>query len=960
MVIYDYLSFIPKNINPKNSAKIYFAGEKEDFELYFEGISNSILEFTRKSGTTCTIWHRDFDKQPPEDFGNLLSSFLQDMHLLVVPVTRTLFLKEGGVMQQEVTFAKENKKPILPIMLEEGLLELYSKPENFGNIQFLNPFEKDNTAISYDKKLTDFLGSVLVNDKTREQVQKAFDAYIFLSYRKKDRALAQSLMKLIHQNEFCRDIAIWYDEYLVPGEDFNNTIKEALLKSNLFALMVTPSVIEKGNYIIEHEYPLAKEMQRKNGKPILPIESVDTDRAELEKLYEDIPECAKQSQESLLFDLLIGSLRNIALMQNKNDPVHNYFIGLAYLNGIDVEIDYKKAHELIISAAESGVVEAKKKLVSIYSAGIGTHIDYKKALYWSEQIIEQYKKENRKDKDYNRNLAKAYSNQVYVLIAMNDVAAAEEPAKNAIAYAKKLEAEECLSISVAMYLFLSDAKKDIAAKGMKGILTPNKMIKLFKAGVDPLLKAERLLDSYKNKIPEESYDKMRLFIYNILYPTYWNIKDKTKGEAYFKKAYELTKKRHPEQLTDLEMTRKLQVLQSTVNYNDINTVLPMFDMIFSYFNTANIKNIGYILPTFMSFMTFLSIALTVDENNGDIEKFKPYIKKSYDIMQQIPITKLNSNILSQQYKLYQNLYIIAESKEAYEDAYTICTKMVQVAKEMLLRNECDETKSQYYMCYYEAASACFKAGDIDKASGLAQKAYNLTFDNPLQDKQNSFKDKLKIILLLIDIHIDKEESEYTEKAFDYAEGVASLLYKYYYDKEAVSALMNVLHKRLTYELKKSNFEAALTLALRCHKANSNFIKYKKELKEKKIPYERDFNDALMFEINKFAVFSIIMCYIELDTSEKADIYCDFLLILTDESEIEDISYILCANYVKALNAAKKEDFTAALGFAEAFLKYSSSSENDYLDEMLVLLRAINEKQPSEKGEAILKELENFQ
>lgn len=50
------------------------------------------------------------------------------------------------------------------------------------------------------------------------------DAYVFLSYRKKDRKHAKELMRLIHANRFCLDIAIWYDGFLAAGEDFNAAI----------------------------------------------------------------------------------------------------------------------------------------------------------------------------------------------------------------------------------------------------------------------------------------------------------------------------------------------------------------------------------------------------------------------------------------------------------------------------------------------------------------------------------------------------------------------------------------------------------------------------------------------------------------------------------------------------------------------------------------------------------------
>lgn len=52
-------------------------------------------------------------------------------------------------------------------------------------------------------------------------------------YRKKDRVHADALMRQIHSYEALRDIAIWYDEYLVPGENFEKNIRERLETSEL-------------------------------------------------------------------------------------------------------------------------------------------------------------------------------------------------------------------------------------------------------------------------------------------------------------------------------------------------------------------------------------------------------------------------------------------------------------------------------------------------------------------------------------------------------------------------------------------------------------------------------------------------------------------------------------------------------------------------------------------------------
>ena len=106
------------------------------------------------------------------------------------------------------------------------------------------------------------MSNCLFDEELVKKVKEAFEAYIFLSYRKKDTYYANIVMNAIHENDFARDIAIWFDEFLVPGEDFNDSIDEVLKKSELFALVVTPSIIEKDNYVMRVEYPNAKELNK--------------------------------------------------------------------------------------------------------------------------------------------------------------------------------------------------------------------------------------------------------------------------------------------------------------------------------------------------------------------------------------------------------------------------------------------------------------------------------------------------------------------------------------------------------------------------------------------------------------------------------------------------------------------------------------------------------------------------
>ena len=100
-----------------------------------------------------------------------------------------------------------------------------------------------------------------MSDEAYEKIRQAFDAYIFLSYRKKDRKHAQEIMSRIHENDFMRDIAIWYDENLTPGRDFNDEIFAIMNKSDIFEPLLPESNQKKS----EPDCIIAN----KSGKPVI-------------------------------------------------------------------------------------------------------------------------------------------------------------------------------------------------------------------------------------------------------------------------------------------------------------------------------------------------------------------------------------------------------------------------------------------------------------------------------------------------------------------------------------------------------------------------------------------------------------------------------------------------------------------------------------------------------------------
>ena len=363
------------SINPQGLARVYVSCRPADFAPYFSSATDDILRLQN-----CALWFL-----PPEETvtdWDFHQSNLQQMNLLVLLVTPELLEGAHEVVDREVQFALANHIPVLPLLQAPGLEVRFN--EKYGNLQALSRHAADKTALHYDKKLEKFLSSALLSDALTAKIRAEFDAYIFMSYRKKDRAHAQKLMKLIHRQEDFRDVAIWYDEFLTPGEDFDGEIRDALQKGAVFAMAVTPNLLEEGNYVMRQEYPAAVSA----GKPILAVEMKPTDRGALCEKFKGISTCIDPANPTELANALSAALSDIRL-KKKNEAEHLYLMGLAYLNGIDVEVDYGYALQLLQRASLAGVLDATDQLVYMFASGKGVQQNLNMASRWQNLLVEQ-------------------------------------------------------------------------------------------------------------------------------------------------------------------------------------------------------------------------------------------------------------------------------------------------------------------------------------------------------------------------------------------------------------------------------------------------------------------------------------------------------------------------------------------------------------------------------------------
>ena len=416
-------------VQMKTLPRVYFAAHPNGYKGYLDAISKDI--FRTHNCAFC------YDTQPEVPYDELILQDLGNMNLFVVPITRQLLTDPVSrrVLEIDLPFAVEHNIPILPLMQEGDLQSRYDKVAQLKSMQALNKHFNDTTALSYEDKLKSFLDSVLLDDALIRQIQKAFSARIFLSYRKKDRAFARELMHLLHQDPALRDVAIWYDEFLTFGENFNEEIAHTIGKSQIFLLAVTPNLMEAGNYVIKYEYPAALA----EGKPVLPVQMTTKEpvRRAFSQVFlksDDKELCAKikkwvkkmvnAADADSVCSAVKESLKEVfeKTPTENNTPQQEYLMGVAYLNGLELEVDQERAVALLQRSANGGFPAAMIELMRMYTTGHGVPRDLESALYWHNRLVDWYQHEYRRtqNKDFLEASLRIQEAMVRTLYDIND------------------------------------------------------------------------------------------------------------------------------------------------------------------------------------------------------------------------------------------------------------------------------------------------------------------------------------------------------------------------------------------------------------------------------------------------------------------------------------------------------------------------------------------------------------
>ena len=361
--------------NPQNTINIYISQLKDEDDLLHR-VANDI-----HSKLDCIIYYND-------DISNIMNradfvAYMQRMQLIVIIVTDK-YLDEDGLFQTEFSYITDSGVRFLPIVFDPKVIPLFErKCETLGEmhrqIQVLDAFF-DPSKRPYQRRLHDYLESNLLKTADITRIKENFSRFFFLSYRKIDWRYIEILQRAIHSSDRLWDVGLWYDEYLIPGEKWNVTLKQKIEECNAFIMLMTKHISDEDNYVLTKEYPDARTLN----KIIVPIalDTTDISKIETDKFL-GLPEVIYVG-DCLAIEKAVEGIFANAISNEEIDTEHLYLVGLAYYWGIYAETDKGRGIRLIREAAAASNIEAMAWLKRFYYS----HNDREEGVQWHKRLVE--------------------------------------------------------------------------------------------------------------------------------------------------------------------------------------------------------------------------------------------------------------------------------------------------------------------------------------------------------------------------------------------------------------------------------------------------------------------------------------------------------------------------------------------------------------------------------------------
>ena len=308
-----------------------------------------------------------------------LKAALSEMSLAAYIVSRR-FLAEGCFVREYLLPGLSDKAKTMPVEIEPGLEKMFDAV--IGPLQMINRTKSDYMfqLQAFVEQCVDAHRLIGISDEVRDIARELFRAKGFVSYRKKDLVCLKQLLRALRQIPQLQDISLWYDSALHPGENFNSQIQQKLKEADFVLFVVTPALLEPGNYVLEKEYVQAINEH----KDMIAVIMKDVPEEAFKKAYpklEPIPFEAAETWVNAL-DSMHTSMRAV-----KRSSMKQFLLGQAFEAGTGTERDTQLAYELFQAAAEDGNPYAMRKLSNAYVSGGGLAKNERFAASWRQKAL---------------------------------------------------------------------------------------------------------------------------------------------------------------------------------------------------------------------------------------------------------------------------------------------------------------------------------------------------------------------------------------------------------------------------------------------------------------------------------------------------------------------------------------------------------------------------------------------
>ena len=356
-----------------------------------ESVSESISDLLLKQ-RNCAVFYSKSDALKMDQVDKI--NAFRHVQCVIFPVysEKSLLMDKS---KEDLNICMAEHIPVIPVFMDDhessDFFEKYQKI--FRDLQLLMPFNSDPTKLPFENVLEHYLEGAITDDMElydvyqregeflhtiNEQIKSAFRGSVFLSYRKKNRRIAQELINTIRSEPALADIMIWYDEYLALGESYNAELADRINNCDFMILLGTADTLEKGNYILSHEYPKACDAKKK-----IILACADKKVEALCKKHFSKAEIILKENElyhlpNILKELFGGTSDKMEDCPDKK----NYLLGRAYMDGKLTETDRKLGVALIERAANNSYIPAMMLMAHLYHIGMGVEVSPEKRREW--------------------------------------------------------------------------------------------------------------------------------------------------------------------------------------------------------------------------------------------------------------------------------------------------------------------------------------------------------------------------------------------------------------------------------------------------------------------------------------------------------------------------------------------------------------------------------------------------